>query len=247
METYWPCVGAERVVPDYISLFPGSQEVAPFAGATRHLCDRKEVTLDRSDLGSRQVLHLHSDPHRRALHRRRSRMTSLRSSIRSRRSSARSLRPPTCRCPSRTGPETKSTACTADQMGRLQRPELLHMGSQSAEPDRLRADHDGGCMNDSVMPIRTIRPDDPDPLYHDGYSQFCYELPFMPGQTGYMDTPVVPTSAFAGGYNRPDCAYPDATPAISEVDGRRRRGAVPERNGCGTHADHYGAGRPAGR
>src|ERR1700688_3592503 len=35
-----------------------------------------------------------------------------------------------------------------------------------------------------------------------------------------MDTPVVPTSAFAGaGYNNPDCAYPAATPAISEVDG----------------------------
>jgi len=35
-----------------------------------------------------------------------------------------------------------------------------------------------------------------------------------------MDTPVTPTSAFAGaGYNNPDCAYPDATPAIKEVDG----------------------------
>ncbi len=42
----------------------------------------------------------------------------------------------------------------------------------------------------------------------------------MPGQTQYMDTPVVPTSAFAGaGYNNPDCAYPDTTPAIREVDG----------------------------
>src|SRR4029077_6219798 len=38
--------------------------------------------------------------------------------------------------------------------------------------------------------------------------------------TQYMDTPVVPTSAFAGaGYNNPDCSYPDTTPAISEVDG----------------------------
>src|SRR6202008_3401029 len=41
----------------------------------------------------------------------------------------------------------------------------------------------------------------------------------MPGQTQYMDTPVVPTMAFAEGYNPPDCAYPDATPAIKEVDG----------------------------
>src|SRR4029077_13486614 len=52
------------------------------------------------------------------------------------------------------------------------------------------------------------------------YSQFCYEIPFMPGQTQYMDTPVTPTSAFAGaGYNNPDCAYPNLTPAIKEVDG----------------------------
>src|SRR5207248_531025 len=47
-----------------------------------------------------------------------------------------------------------------------------------------------------------------------------YEIPFMPGQTQYMDTPVTPTSAFASaGYNNPDCSYPDATPAVSEVDG----------------------------
>lgn len=43
--TFWPCVGQARTVPDFISLFPGSKEVAPFAGATRNLCDRKEITL----------------------------------------------------------------------------------------------------------------------------------------------------------------------------------------------------------
>jgi hypothetical protein len=59
-----------------------------------------------------------------------------------------------------------------------------------------------------------------DPLFNPEYSQFCYEIPFMPGQTQYMDTPVVPTSAFAGaGYNNPDCAYPNGMPAIKEVDG----------------------------
>src|SRR5258708_22381869 len=45
VEVFWPCVGASRIVPDYISLFPQSLEVSPFAGATRNLCDRKEVTL----------------------------------------------------------------------------------------------------------------------------------------------------------------------------------------------------------
>ncbi len=41
----------------------------------------------------------------------------------------------------------------------------------------------------------------------------------MPGQTQYMDTPVVPTAAFADGYNVPDCSYPDATPSIASVLG----------------------------
>ena len=45
VEPIWPCVGESRIVPDYISLFPQSKQVAPFAGATRNLCDRKEVTL----------------------------------------------------------------------------------------------------------------------------------------------------------------------------------------------------------
>src|ERR1700760_1631220 len=30
VETFWPCVGQKRVVPDFISLFPQSAEVSPF-------------------------------------------------------------------------------------------------------------------------------------------------------------------------------------------------------------------------
>ena len=71
------------------------------------------------------------------------------------------------------------------------------------------------CMNDPGT-----GPDAGSAVSTRSYSQFCYELPFMPGHTQYLDTPVVPTSAFAGaGYNNPDCAYPAATPAISEIDG----------------------------
>src|SRR2546430_3667815 len=70
------------------------------------------------------------------------------------------------------------------------------------------------CMNDPGTGAT------PDPLYNPAYSQFCYEIRFMRGRPKYMDTPVIPTSAFAGaGYNNPDCSYPDATPAVSEVDG----------------------------
>src|SRR5207253_8843991 len=54
-----------------------------------------------------------------------------------------------------------------------------------------------------------------DPAYSPAYSDFCYETPFMPGFTAYMDTPVIPTQAFADGYNLPDSEYPDGTPAIA--------------------------------
>jgi hypothetical protein len=57
-----------------------------------------------------------------------------------------------------------------------------------------------------------------DPQYNPAFSTFCYTLPFMPGQTTYLDTPVVPVAAFASGYNPTDCAYPDLTPAIRRVD-----------------------------
>ncbi len=56
-----------------------------------------------------------------------------------------------------------------------------------------------------------------DPTYNPAYSNFCYETPFMPGFTAYMDTPVIPTQAFADGYNLPDSEYPDGTPAIVSV------------------------------
>src|SRR5260370_12728022 len=45
VETFWPCVGQSRVVPDYISLFPGSQELAPFDGATHNHCDCMQLSL----------------------------------------------------------------------------------------------------------------------------------------------------------------------------------------------------------
>ena len=41
-----PCVGLKRVVPDYLSISPESGEVAPFAGVSKNLCDRREITLD---------------------------------------------------------------------------------------------------------------------------------------------------------------------------------------------------------
>jgi len=112
VEVFWPCVGASRIVPDYISLFPQSHEVAPFAGATRNLCDRKEVTLvdQASALAKFWVFYLGS--RRRPLHWHYH--GRLHIGIRSvfRRNSVRSSRRRTCLLPSRIGPGRKSPACT---------------------------------------------------------------------------------------------------------------------------------------
>src|SRR5437016_4734224 len=213
VEIFWPCVGASRVVPDYISLFPQSAEVAPFAGATRNLCDRKEVTLTEQAAALAKFW-IFSSTHVAAHF---------------------------------TGVITDDFTSEFDpfspQFGEKFSPPDLPISLKDwsgTEISRVYTDHWGSyngltystwelnppnptgyaptmmvtCMNDpGTGPT-------PDPLFNPQYSQFCYEIPFMPGQTQYMDTPVTPTSGFAGaGYNNPDCAYPAATPAIAEVDG----------------------------
>jgi hypothetical protein len=79
-----------------------------------------------------------------------------------------------------------------------------------------------------------------DPMYNPMFSNFCYAWPTMPGQTSYLDTPVLPTAAYANAssYAPVDCQYPNATPAIARVD------AVDRLNGphIGPWLDHDNGG-----
>jgi hypothetical protein len=218
-EPTWPCVGELRIVPDYISLYPQSHQVAPFAGASRRLCDRKEVTLG-DQMGAIAKFYVYTSTHIA------SKFTG-----------------------GITDDYTSEFDPFSPQFGEKFAPPDLPVSVKDwagNEISRVYADHWGSydgitystwevnppnptgysptmmvfCMNDPGPipgPGGTMITD---PAYTPGYSQFCYELPFMPGTTQYLDTPVVPTSAFAGaGYNNVDCAYPTLTPAISEVDG----------------------------
>jgi hypothetical protein len=220
-EPIWPCVGEMRIVPDYISLFPQSSQVAPFAGASRPLCDRKEVALG-DQVGAIAKFYIYTSTHIAA---------KFTGGI--------------------TDDYTSEFDPFSPQFGEKFAPPDLPVSIKDwngNEISRVYADHWGSydgmtystwevnppnptgysptmmilCMND---PGPIPDPNNPgalitDPAFTPGYSQFCYELPFMPGTTQYLDTPVVPTSAFAGaGYNNVDCAYPNLTPAIAEVDG----------------------------
>jgi hypothetical protein len=217
----WPCVGEMRVVPDFLSIFPQVQEVAPFAGATRPLCDRKEVTL-ANQMSVDAKFFIYTSTHIA------SKFTGV-----------------------ITDDFTAEFDPFAPQFGEKFSPPNLPISTKDYlgnEISRVYSDHWGiydgltfsswevnppnitgyspsmmvQCMND---PGPIPDPNHPgqmitDPLYNAAYSDFCYQEPYMPGLTAYLDTPVVPTQAFVGAaYNNTDCSYPDTTPAIKEADG----------------------------
>ena len=88
------------------------------------------------------------------------------------------------------------------------------------------------CMNDAgQVPNEDHDPTDPgssptiiDPFFDKQYSQFCYTFQYMPAGTTYLDTPVLPVSAFAGPGNPLDCEPQHKTPLIARVTARRGTG-----------------------
>jgi Bacterial Ig domain len=212
-EPTWPCVGQSRIVPDYISLFPQSQQVSPFAGATRNLCDRKEVTL-ADQTGAIAKFYVFTSTHIA------SKYTGVITDDFTSEFDPFSpqfgekFSPPNMPVSFKDWTGTETSRVYSDQWGAFNGVTYSTWEVNPPNPTGYSPTMMVTCMNDPGTAST------PDPLFNPAYSQFCYELPFMPGWTTYMDTPVVPTSAFAGaGYNNPDCDYPAATPAVSEVDG----------------------------
>jgi hypothetical protein len=213
IETFWPCVGASRIVPDYLSLFPQVQEVSPFAGATRNLCDRKEVMLE-DQMSVLAKFYVFSSTHVAA------HFTGIITD-----DFTSEFDPFSPQFGEKFSPANlpisikdfngnEITRIATDQWGAYDGLNYSTWEVNPPNPTGYAPQMMVTCMNDPGTGAT------PDPLFNAAYSQFCYETPFMPGQTQYMDTPVVPTSGFAGaGYNNPDCAYPAGTPAIAEVDG----------------------------
>jgi hypothetical protein len=212
VETFWPCVGAARVVPDYMSLFPLSGQNAPFAGATRHLCDRKEVTLE-DQMSVLAKFYVFSSTHVAA------HFTGIISDDFTSEfdpfspAFGEKFSPPNLPVGIKDWAGNEIARIYSDQHGIYNGLNYSSFSVNPPDPSGYIPQMMTLCMNDRGKGVS------PDPFYQAAYSQFCYEWSFMPGQTGYLDTPVIPTSAFAAGYNHPDCAYPDATPAVSEVDG----------------------------
>ncbi len=217
-EPVWPCVGESRVVPDYISLYPQTQQVAPFAGAIRNLCDRKEVTLN-DQVGAIAKFYIYTSTHTAA------KFTGVITDDYTSEFDPFSpmfgekFSPPDMPVSIKDWAGNETNRVYSDAWGLYDGMTYSSWEVNPPNPTGYSPSMDVVCMNDPGPipgPNGTMITD---PLFNQEYSQFCYELAFMPGTTAYEDTPVVPTTAFAGaGYNNVDCYYPDATPAIAEVD-----------------------------
>jgi hypothetical protein len=234
-EPVWPCVGEARTVPDFISLFPESKEVSPFAGATRNLCDRKEVTLG-TQMAATAKFYIFTSTHI---------ASKFAGGITDDFTSefdpfapvfGEKFAPPNMPISVKDWAGNEISRVYSDQWGQFDGVTYSTWEVNPPNPTGYSPTMMVTCMNDKgptldwrqtivnssgqTVANPTYNQMVTDPLFNPLYSQFCYELPFMPGQTDYLDTPVVPTSAFVGaGYNNPDCAYPTLTPAVSEVDG----------------------------
>jgi hypothetical protein len=224
-EPTWPCVGQARIVPDYMSIYPQAQQVAAFAGATRNLCDRKEVTLGEQT-NAIAKFYVFTSTHIA------SKFTGVITDDFTSEFDPFSpqfgekFSPPNMPVSFKDWTGTEISRVYSDQWGTFDGLTYSTWEVNPPNPTGYSPTMMVTCMNDpgpfldTTLGSPTYGTMIKDVLFNPAYSQFCYELPFMPGQTTYMDTPVIPTSAFAGaGYNNPDCDYPANTPAIKEVDG----------------------------
>lgn len=230
-----PCVGAMRVVPDFMSISPQSGEVAPFAGATRPLCDRKEVTLEDQMQADAEFFIWTKTPA----------ATTFTGFILDDMSSefdpnspdfGEKFAVPNLPVSIRDPWGVEISRVQSDQWGIYNGLVYSTWQVNPPNPAGYSPNVMVTCMNDPG-PILDMRPTIPnpngtgtipnptlgqmitDPNFNPLFSDFCYENPFMPNDATYLDTPVVPVAAFAEGYNPPDCNYPDLTPRILRVDG----------------------------
>ncbi len=212
VEEKWPCVGEARIVPDFLSIFPSTQLVAPFAGATRNLCDRKEVLLE-DQRSVHAKFYVFTSAHVAA------HLTGIISDDFSAEFDPFSpawgekFSPPNMPVSIKDWAGNEVQRIYSDQWGTYNALTYSTWGVNPPDPSGYVPQMMVTCMNDRGTGAA------PDPLYQPDYSQFCYELSFMPGDTMYGDTPVIPTTSFADGFNHADCTYPDATPAIASVIG----------------------------
>ncbi|MFL9988588.1 Ig-like domain-containing protein [Paraburkholderia sediminicola] len=224
-----PCVGALHRVPDSLALFPDAGQDAPFAGQDRPLCDRKEVTLGDQMQATADFQMFTQTPVAAhfvgmMLNDAAAEFDPVSPSF------GEKAALPNAPVSIRDFNGVEIARTYNDKWGTFNGLAPSTLAANVPNPSGYSPNMLTSCMNDpgpipdptgAIDPITHKVRMIVDPLYNPMFSNFCYVWPYMPGSTVYLDTPVLPTSAYASAssYAPVDCQYPDATPAISRVDG----------------------------
>ena len=211
-----PCVGEIRTVPAFMSLFPASGAEAPFAKSTRPLCDRKEVVLSDQGQAAADFTLLTDAPisgHFAGMV-----LDDVAQEFNKESPQfGEKWAPPFVPVSIRDFKGQEVTRVYTDRYGRMNGLLPSTFTANMPSPSGFAPAMHMSCMND---PGPIPGPDGEliiDPQYNPAYSNFCYTFQYMPGTTTYLDTPVLPVSAFASGDNPVDCAAGDGMPVISRV------------------------------
>ncbi|MEQ1501496.1 MAG: Ig-like domain-containing protein [Myxococcota bacterium] len=206
-----PCVGDLHLVPDELVLFDGVETYAPFAGTERPLCDRKRVVL--ADQGQAAAdFHLFTSTPIAA------QFTGLITD-----DIAAETNPASPGFGEKFSPAFMPFSIRdytghelyrgySDGFGRYNGLVPSTFAANIPIPSGYSPAMYAACLNDPGTGA-------PDPLRNPNYGTACYTLQFMPRTTSYLDTPVLPESAFAAGFDPVDCGVVDGTPVVTRVDG----------------------------
>ena len=213
------CVGEVRRVPPELSLFPVG-EPAPFADVDRPLCDRKEVLLPDQGQAAADFFLFTSTPIAghfvgMILDDTAQEFNPLSPQF------GEKWAPPFVPVSIRDRLGNEIARVYSDQWGRMNGLLPSTFTANMPSPSGYAPAMFMTCMNDPGPIPDPANPNNmiTDPQYNPAYSNFCYTFNYMPGTTTYLDTPVLPVSAFASGYNPPDCEPADGEPKIRQVDG----------------------------
>jgi hypothetical protein len=214
------CVGNLHVVPDYLSLFPGLMEPAPFAGQSRPLCDRKLVPLTAGLNAAAEFFMWTAVP-------KASRVVGF---VNNDLTAEFNINTPNFgekAAPSWLPISIQDYAGNVvnhvytDEFGAYNALVPSTYSVNIPAPSGVSPGMVTFCLNYPFMPDPS-NPGQmiPDPYYDPDYGQACWVREMVPGGTTYNDTPIVPIGAFVGYPNRNvDVEPADLTPGIATVDG----------------------------
>jgi len=240
-----PCVGTMRLVPDFLTLFPG--EPCPAAGQMRPLPDMKQVRLARQQNAAADFFMFTEVPVAGhivgiILDDTANEFDPLAPAF------GEKYSPPFLPISVRDWTGKEIARGSSDKYGAYN---FLVPSTFTADrpcPSGYSPNMLTVVLN-SPGPVLDTRVGSPtygqyitDPFFNRQYSQFAYTFNYMPGTTTYLDTPVVPIAAFAGSSQNPvDVEFASGTPVIWSASGPAGNG--PYANGDNVFIDIISAGQ----